>query len=317
MNIYKKICRHLQNLNVKILFGFALICVLIIASIVINISLYYKQNNINNENVDINTGYNEEDLDEIDKIRDLFSVYLKSAKYDKLDTPEIDLRDQYSAQTSETINIAQRLLAKYERIRIDADTFLSFDNSRYITVTGMSTFTTNVNVDIPVKRNYYLFSEYFVPTANGSWCVYPNALDNEFHFFQFGKEISSSTIKSDCALEMIDQRFINISYLDPNEKNPYNNSSFYLFKSKVLDKIYIYNINKKKWKTLDDVRDVKVTEKFISLITTKDEFYVYCVKDDLLFKVGKTKNPLKFHNLYMPAGYTIKDIRKCHKCTSK
>lgn len=323
MNNKKNIYRCLNDLNLRIILGFALIVFLLLITATFSILSYTKITNNVVVNNDINEGYAKEDIKAINEVRELFLAYLSSAKYDMFGKPELDLTDQLNNQSSYIIETAQWLLAKYGRIQIDADTFLSFDDkSRYITiVNGICTFVTDVSVDIPVERNYYLFRESFVPTCSGTWCTYPSSLDDTFVYFEFGNEIRSSTIKADYALEMIDKRFVNSSYLNHNEEDPYEtNSSYYLFKN-ISDKIYIYNVDQKTWmSTTEEIADVKLTDEFISLLTTNNILYMYCIKDCLLFKVGKIEKSLHLNSedvAYLPDEYNIKDIKKYHKCTAE
>lgn len=319
MNNKKNIYRCLNDLNLRIILGLALILFLLMIIATFSILTYTKITN----NVVVNKeGYAEEDIKAINKVRELFLAYLSSAKYDMFGKPELDLTDQLNNQSSYIIETAQWLLAKYGKIQVDADTFLSFDdNSRYITIVkGICTFETDVSVDIPVERNYYLFRESFVPTRSGTWCVYPSSLDDTFVYFEFGSEIHSSTIKSDYALEMIDKRFVNSSYLNHNEEDPYEtNSSYYLFKN-ISDKIYIYNVDQKTWMSTEEIADVKLTDEFISLLTTNNILYMYCIKDCLLFKVGKIEKSLHLDSedvAYLPDEYNVTYIRKLHKCTEE
>lgn len=317
--LYKKIVRRLQNLNFKLLLGFGIIFVVSIISIVINISLHYNQDNIN---VDINSEYKEEDLNDIEEVRNLFVSYIASAKYDVYNEPQINLCS--NTKTTGIIKKAQRLLDKYNRIKIDTDTLLSFDNnSRCITIsTDIFTFETDVNVDIP--PSLLLDYDNLVPADNGTWCALDVSIPDTtfysvFYFFQFGTELRSSTIKSDCGLRMIDKRFVNNSYFNHSEEDPFlEDNKFYLFKSISSDKLYIYNTDKEMWKSSDgEVRDVKVTDEFISLITTTNILYMYCIKDSSLFKVGKTEKSLHLDYeeiAYLPDEYTMADIEKLHKC---
>lgn len=318
-----KIYRYFKNLNVKLIIGFVTNFVLLLTILFFSILSNKTTNNMDMNINEINKGYDKEDINAINEVRELFFAYTLSAEYDKLGIPELDIADLHNDKTYHIIEEAQRLLRKYGKVQVDVDTFISFDrDSRYITlINGICTFETNVNVDIPIS-NYYLFPESFVPTANGSWCVYPSGLDNKFLFFQFGSNIKSSTIEADCAIEMIDKRFVNSCYFDHYDERPYaENTKYYLFKSIVSNKIYIYNVTEKSWTSIDEeVRDIKVNKNFISIITTKDNFYMYCIKDTILFKVGKTKKSLYSSSLaYIPDddSYDFKDIiKKCHKeCT--
>lgn len=278
-----------------------LLFLLILVIILIIISLFVKskeslpnikENNEYEYNLDLNKGYAKEDIDDIEKVRNLFSSYLSSADYSMFNQPNFDLTERYS-KDSEITSIAQKLLSKYTKIKIDNENILTFDkNSRCIIIrNGPCTLNTNVNVDIPVSHfNYYLFNESFVPASNGTWCVFPNGLDDTFVFFQFGQEDNSRKIKSNCALVMLDKRYINNDFYNYSDGSPYEEySKFYLFKSTVSYEFYIYSVENKKWIPCGEIRNAKATNDFVSLIDTDNNFYLYCVEHSKLLKVGKSK----------------------------
>lgn len=256
---------------------------LIFISISLSIIMYcsintYKMQKIDQKlqaDVEINKIYDENDIEDIEKIRKFFLLYYEAKEYDiSLDSILIPL----SYKAKEAINQAQILLGKYGEILLDANKKLTFDKSnRDMKITsGAFELELYFNVDVPLD-----FLDYdIIPTGNGSW----RENNENYIFYKFGRAIEGSLIST--YMKMLDLRTIT-----SDEKSYEANSPIYLFSERQFSnypKYCVYVVETGEFREFPNIKEIEVTDEFVSFEDSENHLFIYCLQHDFIIHAGDT-----------------------------
>lgn len=220
--------------------------------------------------------YDKDDLEDIEDVRKFFLFYYEAKEYDI----ELYSYPAMGYNAREAVNKAQVLIGKYGEILLDFNKKLTFDKSSrdMILTSGAFELKLYFNVDIPLDgvSNYNT-----IPTGNGSW---REKYDN-YVFYKFGQAIEGSLINT--SLQMLDLRTVT-----SNDKKSYEaNSPIYLFSERQFSnytKYCIYVVETKEFREFSNIKEIEVTDEFVSLEDKENYLFVYCIQHDFIIKAGKT-----------------------------
>lgn len=293
-NTEKKAKRNLRKMDIKIN------CLCILSVLMLIVLIFYGYNiyeirKVQLQEENINEGYAEEDIETINEVRDFFLCYYDVQKYDG------DFN--YWGPSNAIVDKARELLRKYKQIKLDEDKVLMYSEvKRNIQITQEAfILDTEYNVDILSSYGEWIYSYTTIGTPYGTWAKIDRGIP-EYKLFLFGTVME--TIELNDNYRQVDM--VDISEINSSQSYQLD-TKYFLFEDyrRDVDDYYVYAIDENEWIPFKSIKDIAITDDYISFISSENVFSVYCIKHNTRNVVNVLEEDEKLTWIYEPVSVYI------------